>query len=439
MNPNQHLLSTFLEIHPADAARAFEALQHSDAVGIFRKLPSSVADSLLENLNPQFASRLLGETESSRSAELIEAISPRKASMIVHYLEEGIRTQVLDRLPKAKATLLQKLAEYPSDSAGSMMEPRVASIPLDITAQRAIALIRKTPPQDLHYLYVTTRDGKLAGVLNMRDLLLASPRDPIEEFVRRNIVSVSDTMIREEVVNAMQERGFLALPVVDFDGHLIGVIKHSDVLDVAQQEGFEDLQKLVGAGADERALSPVSLVVKSRLPWLYVNLGTAFLASAVVGLFEGVIAKVAALAVLLPVVAGQGGNTGSQSLAVVMRGIALREIIPGKKKRVIGKELLGGVINGLLVALVTSVAVFAWRAAVGDSMTASSALALVIGLAMVVNMAAAALSGAVIPLVLKSLGRDPAQSASIFLTTVTDIVGFSAFLGFAALFLPMLT
>jgi magnesium transporter len=178
--------------------------------------------------------------------------------------------------------------------------------------------------------------------------------------------------------------------------------------------------------------------VKSRLPWLYVNLATAFLASGVVGLFEDLIAQIAALAVLLPVVAGQGGNTGSQSLAIVMRGLALREIVPGVRMRVVLKEVVAGAINGIAVAVVTGLAVFGWRLAVGDSLTSCSGLALVISLAMVVNMAAAAFSGAAIPLLLKALGRDPAQSAAIFLTTVTDIVGFGAFLGFALLLKPMI-
>ena len=245
-------------------------------------------------------------------------------------------------------------------------------------------------------------------------------------------------MDSEEVVQLMRERGFLALPVVDFEDRLIGVVRHTEALEASHEAAFEDLQKIVGAGADERALSPVRMVVKSRLPWLLVNLLTAFMAAAVIGMFEGIIAKVAALAVLLPVVAGQGGNTGSQSLAIVMRGLALREIIPGVKKRVIVKELTGGVINGVAVAIVTAVAVFGWRAFAGDSIQAGGGLSLVIGLAMIVNMAAAALSGAAIPLILRALGRDPAQSASIFLTTVTDIVGFASFLGFATMFMSMI-
>jgi magnesium transporter len=188
---------------------------------------------------------------------------------------------------------------------------------------------------------------------------------------------------------------------------------------------------MVGAGEDERALSPVSVVVRKRLPWLFVNLGTAFLASMVVGLFEGTIQKVTALAVLMPIVAGQGGNTGAQSLAVVMRGIALREILPGATGRLVRKEVFGALLNGLAVACATGLAVLLWDGRPG--------LMLVIALAMVVNMTAAGLFGAAIPLVLRALGRDPAQSASIFLTTVTDVVGFAAFLGFAVLFLPMLT
>jgi magnesium transporter len=237
-------------------------------------------------------------------------------------------------------------------------------------------------------------------------------------------------MTRQEVITLIRRHRFLALPVVDSDGRLVGVIKHDEALRAGQLEAFEDLQKMVGAGGDELALSPVSTVVKRRLPWLYVNLLTAFLAAAVVGAFEGTIQKVTALAVLLPIVSGQGGNTGAQALAVVMRGLALREIISGAAKRVIVKEALAGLFNGLAVAVGTAGAVWVWSRNYG--------LALVIFLSMIVNMVAAGLSGATIPLILKALNRDPAQSSSIFLTTVTDCVGFASFLGFAVIFMPLL-
>ncbi len=438
MQPLQSLLRTFVELHPEDAARAFETLDVAEKNRVFKTLPTRIAVSLLERISPHAAAPLMRGVEPSRAGELLNEISPRSASSILFQLDDECREAILDTLPGAKARSLRELARYPGETAGAFMEPRVVSLSIDFTVQQAISAIRKAPRDALHYLYVTHRDGKLSGVLNMRDLLLAAPRDPIGPLVRRDVISVPDTMNQEEVVQLMSDRGFLALPVVDFDGRLIGVVKHAEALEAGQQAAFEDLQRIVGAGADERALSPVSMVIRCRLPWLYVNLVTAFMAAAVVGLFEGIIAQVAALAVLLPVVAGQGGNTGSQSLAVVMRGLALREIIPGVKRRVISKEMIGGVINGVAVAAVTAGAVLAWRLTTGESMTAGLGLSLVIGLAMIVNMAAAALAGAVIPLILQAIGRDPAQSAAIFLTTVTDIVGFASFLGFATLFMPMI-
>jgi magnesium transporter len=264
----------------------------------------------------------------------------------------------------------------------------------------------------------------------MRNLLLAFPKDSIGSLMSRELLSVPVTMDRQDVVVLIRRHRFLALPVVDDEGRLIGVIRHDEALRAGQSEAFADVQKMVGAGGDERAFSPLSTVVKRRLPWLYVNLLTAFAAAAVVGIFEGTIQKVTALAVLLPIVSGQGGNTGAQALAVVMRGIALREILAGTEKRVIVKETLGGLLNGLAVALVTAVGVWIWSQNIG--------LCLVIGSAMIVNMVVAGLFGAAIPIILRALKRDPAQSSSIFLTTVTDVVGFGCFLGFASIFMRFL-
>ncbi len=430
MRTIESLFKVFVELHPEDAARAVEALPPEEVGRLFKNMPTYTATGLLERLQPHVAAQLLQQTTTRRCGELLAESDPRVASAIIHHLEEGQREQVLGGLPEDTSRTLRELAEYPAETAGGMMDAKVAAISIDLTAQQAIAAIRKAPREALYYLYVTQRDGRLAGVLSMRDLLLASPRDAIEPLVRRSVVSVSPTMPREDVVDLMSERGFLALPVVDLDGKLLGVVKYDEALQAGKLEAFEDLQKIVGAGGDERALSPVSTVVLRRLPWLYVNLLTAFMAAAVVGLFEGIIAQVTALAVLLPVVSGQGGNSGSQSLAIVMRGLALREIVPGTARRVLRKELFAALINGLAVALVTSGVVYLWSASAG--------LALVIGLAMVVNMTAASITGTLIPLGLRALGRDPAQSAAIFLTTVTDIVGFASFLGFAMLFMKWL-
>jgi magnesium transporter len=420
----------FVDLHPEDAARAVESLPPEEAARLFKNMPPRIAIALLDRLQPHLAAQFLQRTTIERTGELLADSDDRAASAILHHLEDSRRNQVLQRLPESTARLLRELAAFPPETAGGMMVSKVAAIPIDLSAQQAIAAIRKAPREALYYLYVTERDGRLAGVLSMRDLLLAAPREPIEPLVRRSVLSVPPTMLREDVVDLMSERGFLALPVVDADGKLLGVVKYDEALQAGKLEAFEDLQKIVGAGGDERALSPVSTVVMRRLPWLYVNLLTAFMASAVVGMFEGIIAQLTSLAVLLPVVSGQGGNSGSQSLAVVMRGIALREIVPGTARRVLIKELMAAIVNGIAVAIITSAVVYAW--------SVNGGLALVIGLAMVVNMTAAAVVGTAIPLALQAMGRDPAQSAAIFLTTITDIVGFASFLGFAVLFMKWL-
>jgi magnesium transporter len=320
MQPLESMLRSFVELHREDAARVFETLEPGDAVRLLKRLPVDVAASLLERATPHTAARALETMEVQRLCQLTSKMPPRTAAAVLHQLSEAKSEEVLSSLADSMARPLRALARYAEETAGAIMEPRVAALAIDLTAQQAISSIRKAPREAIHYLYVTQRDGKLIGVLNMRDLLLAAARDPIEPLVNRSVVSVADTMDRSEVVELMQQRRLLALPVVDLDGRLVGVVKHDEALRAGQEEAFEDLQIIVGAGADERALSPVRKVIRSRLPWLYVNLITAFMAAAVIGLFEGLIARVAALAVLLPVVAGQGGNTGSQSLAVVMRG-----------------------------------------------------------------------------------------------------------------------
>ena len=431
MKTLEPLVRSFVEGHPQDAAKALEELDADEATKILERLPSRLQGLLMERLSPPKAGAILEQLDSFRARELLASMPPRQASFVLQHMDEGKREDALKALPDARAHQLRELMHYPAEMAGGMMEPRVASVRADLNVQSAIAVLRKAPRQTLYYLYVTDGDGKLVGVLNMRNLLLASPKDTIESLMSREILSVPATMDREEVLNLIRRHRFLALPVVDADGRLIGVIKHDEALRAGQLEAFEDIQKMVGAGGDERALSPVSIVIKRRLPWLYVNLLTAFAAAAVVGIFEGIIQKVTALAVLLPIVSGQGGNTGAQALAVVMRGIALREILTGTAKRVIVKEVLAGLFNGVAIAVATAAAVWVWSRSMG--------LSLVIGLAMIVNMVVAGLSGAAIPIILKALNRDPAQSSSIFLTTVTDVVGFASFLGFAAIFISLLT
>lgn len=236
--------------------------------------------------------------------------------------------------------------------------------------------------------------------------------------------------LRGELVDMLARTGLTDIPVVDFDGRLLGAVPESALLAAVQLDAAGDLQAMVGASRDERALSKYGFAVRKRLPWLHVNLLTAFLAASVVGLFESTIAQFTALAVLLPVVAGESGNAGQQALAVTMRGLALREITPRHLLVLVAKELRVGLVNGLAVAATTAAGVYLWSGSWG--------LAMIIALAMVVSMTMACLSGALIPIVLRRLGQDPATSSSIFLTTITDVAGFFSFLGIATLFAVLL-
>jgi magnesium transporter len=422
------MVRSFASTHPADAARVLEGLDAQAAAELLRRLTTRTAAQVTERLAPESAGVILTRIGPDASRQLLSSLPSRQAAAVLQHLEDTVRDAALSGLLPDRGRVLRDLLRHATDTAGGMMDPQITAIPVDLTVREAIATLRRARRETLYYLYVIDRERRLLGVLDMRELLLASPRDPIAPLVKPDVVTVPADMSRDGVTDLIRQRRFVALPVVDDQGHLLGVLKPDEMREAVEQEAFGDLQKMVGAGVDERALSPVTTVVAKRLPWLYVNLATAFAASAVVGLFEETIARVTALAVLLPVVAGQGGNTGAQSLAVVMRGIALRELVPGTGRRLLRKELLAALVNGMAVAAGTSLAVFLWDG--------RPALVAVIACAMVVNMTAAGLAGAAIPLLLRALGRDPAQSASIFLTTVTDVVGFAAFLGFAVVWMP---
>jgi magnesium transporter len=301
-----------------------------------------------------------------------------------------------------------------------------------MSAQEAIEKIRRLAQKRFpaSYVYVVDDDNHLIGVMNMRDLMLALPEHRLETFMRRDLFTIHCFVDREEAANELSKRRYFAAPVVDSENHMLGIVKAERLLQGIQEEITEDLQKMFGAGGDERVFSSIGFSLKKRLPWLHVNLATAFLAAAVVAMFEGVIAKLTVLAVFLPVVAGQGGNAGAQSLAVVMRGLVMREIPKGKVMGLIAKEGKLGALNGMTIGLVTAVVALLWYG--------NPYFGVVVGLGMVVNLICAGLAGASIPLMMKRLGLDPAQCSSIILTTVTDVVGFLAFLSFAVLFQGLL-
>jgi magnesium transporter len=277
-----------------------------------------------------------------------------------------------------------------------------------------------------HVVMVVGQDGQLRGTLPTLQVLLAPPEARLETLGLEPTPAIQAFAHRDEVAEAIEARRLTAMPVVDINERPVGLLSLGALARVAEQEVATDMQSMVGVSREERALSSVGFAVRKRLPWLQINLATAFLAASVVGLFEATIAQFTALAVLLPVVAGQSGNTGAQSLAVTMRGLTLHEITLRQWVPVMLKESSVGLLNGLAVAAVTMAGVYIWSGSFG--------LCAVIGLAMVTSMTIAGVAGAGVPLILRAVGQDPASSSSIVLTTVTDVMGFFSFLGLAALF-----
>jgi magnesium transporter len=408
-----------LESMPAEQAAAFlAAAAPRAAVRAWQSLAPDVARAVLERLPEPFAAQLLVEAEPAASVAALAQLEPEE------------RARRLAQLDPEAARELAALAAYPEDAAGRTMDPRVAPLRAGSSVAQALARLRANPGRGLRELFVVDDEGRLAGRVEIHDLAVADPDASLREITRGVVAAVKDLDPREEVVAALQSHPITALPVVNHAGRFVGVIRQPELVAAVEKEATLDIQTMVGASPDERALSGPGFAVRKRLPWLQINLLTAFLAAAVVGLFESTIAKFTALAVLLPVVAGQSGNAGAQALAVTMRGLALREITLRHWRRVLGKETLAGLANGLAVAATTAFGVYVWSRSLG--------LVLVISIAMVVSMLAAGVAGAMVPVLLHRFGQDPATASSIILTTVTDVVGFLSFLGVATLFAALL-
>lgn len=427
-----HILQRDLvENHPDDAVRLLERLPPDEIAQTLAGHPASVTAAVWERLSPDIGMRALDALPRPRAIEVLHHIEPNRAAALLSMRDPDTREEAyLSQLPAADAVELRAILAYPADSAGALMDPRVLLLRPDTTVREALSRIRALRRRGVRVLFIVDDDNRLEGQVDIQDLATASAGARLEEIQRPVRAAVNAIAPREEVVELLEQYQLTDLPVLDADDRLIGVVRYRNLMAAAEDEATVAMQTMVGVSKDERALSKVSFAVRKRLPWLHINLATAFLAAAVVGLFESTIAKYTALAVLLPVVAGQSGNTGAQALAVTMRGLALREIRGRHWPRVIFKEMSAGFWNGIAIAATTSLGVWAWSGSAG--------LAGVIAISMVLSMVIAGIFGAAIPLALTAVGQDPAQSSSIVLTTVTDITGFFSFLGIATLFSRLL-
>ncbi len=420
----------YLLDYPREAARQLEKIAPERASELLGPLPSNVALPVWQALTPDAAAATLKSVPPEVARHWLSEAEPAVAAAVLAQFDGDERKQLLGLLEAQIAGELSGLLDYPEDAAGRLMDSNINPLRADSDVAEALARLKLIRRRGLRELFVIDDEGRLTGRVEIQDLATADPALPLRDITRRLIAMVRDLDPRDELLEVLQQQPITELPVVNTDGRFVGVIRQAALVAAIEEDASVDIQTMVGASPDERALSSPGFAVIKRLPWLQINLLTAFLAAAVVGLFENTIAKFTALAVLLPVVAGQSGNAGAQALAVTMRGLVLREISLRHWRRVVGKEAAVGLINGLAIAATTALGVYFWSRSLG--------LVLVIVLAMVISMVAAGLAGALTPVLLRRFGQDPATSSSIILTTVTDVVGFSSFLGIATLLSGML-
>lgn len=415
-------------LHPADAADQLQRLPVAEARAALLELSKADAAAVLAELDQELRPRLLEGISSPELAGIISELNHNAAADVVAQLPERRRPEVMAGLPSAEKARVSTLLVYRPDTVGGIMSDQFIRLRARQTVEECLRLLQGRAEESqggILYLYVTNEAERLVGIVSMRDLVFRGRQRAIGEIMSREVKHVWVDDDQEKIAQLFERYHYLALPVLDREGRLVGVVSAQQVMGVIKEEATEDMQLMVGLPGAERALTPWRQSIRKRLPWLCINLATAFLAGAVVGFFEGTIAKWTALAVFLPIVAGQGGNAGVQTLTVIIREMALGELSIGDGRKALVKEVILGVLNGIAIGILVGIVGYAWQG--------SFVLGVVVGAAMLLTMVAAALSGVLVPYTLRALRIDPALASSIMVTTVTDVAGFFFFLGLAAL------
>ncbi|WOH78795.1 magnesium transporter [Bradyrhizobium sp. BEA-2-5] len=421
------LCEVVAELHEADLGDLIGALEPDDRVRLveltgrdfdfsaLNEVDEAVREEILEELPPETVAEGVRELESDDAVELLET------------LDEAEQEEILEKLPAAEREDIERSLLYPENSAGRRMQTEFIAVPQDFTVGQAIDYMRETPdlPDRFYEIYVVDKDQHWLGAVPL-DVLLRTRRPvALTELTDEDRRRVSVLEDQEEVARMFGKYNLVAAPVLDTQDRLVGVITVDDVVDVIEEEADEDLKALGGVTSDEELSDTFLTIARGRFNWLLVNLATAFLASSVLGLFEGQLEQMVALAVLAPIVASQGGNAATQTMTVAVRALATRELGSSNAWRVVLRETLVGLVNGLAFAVITGIAAVAWFKIPG--------LGIVIGLAIICNLVAGALGGILIPMALDRVRADPAVASGTFVTTVTDVVGFFSFLGIATL------
>lgn len=417
------------DMHGADIGKLLAGLSEPEAAEVFRLLEPEEASEVLLEVDEHLRKALISAISSDELIEVVEEMETDDAADVISELPIEDARQVLDNIEEAAQ--VQKLLVYPEDSAGGKMQTELACVAHDATVQETIEEVRRKSREieNISNVFVVDSEMRLIGTVALDKLILASPETLIRDVADTDPIKVQTDLDQEEVAKIFQKYDLVSVPVVDAADRLVGRITIDDVVDVIEDEIFEDFYKMAALNIEARALDPAIRSIKTRVPWLMVNLATAAASASVVKFFQGTIEQLVVLAVLMPIVAGVGGNAATQTITVVVRGLALGEITLKNARWLLFKEALVGLANGLLVGGVAAIVAYLIGAA--------PTVGLLLFLAMTANMIIAGLVGSLMPLILKSFRIDPAISSSIFVTACTDISGFFTFLGLATVFMHL--
>jgi magnesium transporter len=425
------LAALLTEAHPADLAAALRELELPEQVTLLRQLPREQAGTVLYEMDDASRLALLEALDQGEVSRILDQMPPDEAADVVETLPEEQASRILHELPPADAEEIQELLQYGESTAGGIMTPEFIAVHEEMTVGQALDYLRKSVTREgVFHVYVVDAHEHLVGLVPLRRLITADPSTPVHAIRRMDVVSVTADTDQEEVARLATKHRLLAVPVVDRNNRLLGTVTIDDVISVIHEEATEDIHRLGGVSADETIFDPAAKVVRRRLFWLLVNLPTAVLAATVVGLFEPSIQALAALAVFMPIVAGMGGNAGIQTFTVIVRAMALGDLTLANTRKVLFREALIGLANGVGAGTVAGLIAYFWK---GDPL-----LGVILGVAMITNMLVAALAGTLVPVALKLLRVDPAVATGVVVTTFTDCSGFLSFLGLATLLMRFL-
>lgn len=423
------------EIPAADGADVMEGLSYQDAADVAEYLDPETAGRILAEMDPQAAAHVMDEMEAPEASRVVASMDPDDRVDVLEHVSDKVHDAIVKELDPADRADIQHLEQFPPDTAGGIMTTQVTSLTEDLTIEQAITELRRMNEEyeQMFYVYVVDSRRHLIGVLSMRDLILSKPEKRLNQIMRTEVARVPTMMDQEQVARLMRRNNFLAMPVVDDYNRLVGLITVDDIVDVIQSEATEDVQRMFGAGPEERLSSPWTYSFRQRIGWLEVNLATAFLAAWVISWFDNTIALVPVLAAYQSIVSGMGGNAGAQALAVAIRGIALGEGVRGMLVRVLYREAVVGLFAGVVIGISAGIPAAFGIFGGGLHTYNPVVLSAVVAVALMVNHLLACTTGVLIPFAMRALGFDPAQSATVWATTVTDCCGFFATLGIAQL------